>query len=400
MAETRLADKEMDRFSAEILRALLAEQNEIAISFFMPTYRMGADIQQNTVRLKNLLDETKRKLSQRGYEPEAIQRLLTPVHNLQQDRYYWQHQSDGLALFLNSENLWSHRLPLTFDEIVVVGERFYVKPLLPMLNSDGTFYILALDQGGVQLLQGTRYSVGEMDLGEDIPQSLQEALQYDDIESHLQFHTRTGRAHEGGERGAMFHGQGASSDEASDKEYIVRFFRALDNGVRDLIEESQAPLLLAGVEYLRGLYRQVNRYEPLMANDIDSHPHDLSTEALHQRAWEIVSPYFAETRQKASDVYKHLRGTADPRAASDIETIVPAAYFQRVDTLFVAEEHQIWGAFDADQNAVTLHDTAQTDSEDLLDFAAVHTLLNGGSVYAISADEMPDSASAAAVFRY
>jgi hypothetical protein len=34
------------------------------------------------------------------------------------------------------------------------------------------------------------------------------------------------------------------------------------------------------------------------------------------------------------------------------------------------------------------------------DFAAVHTYLNGGTVYALKPKEMPDETSLAAVFRY
>jgi len=42
---------------------------------------------------------------------------------------------------------------------VVVSDRFHLKPLLPLLTGDGRFYILALSQNQVRLLQGTRYSV-------------------------------------------------------------------------------------------------------------------------------------------------------------------------------------------------------------------------------------------------
>jgi hypothetical protein len=42
---------------------------------------------------------------------------------------------------------------------VVVTDRFHIKPLLPLLSGDGRFYVLALSQSEVRLLQGTRYSV-------------------------------------------------------------------------------------------------------------------------------------------------------------------------------------------------------------------------------------------------
>jgi hypothetical protein len=47
-----------------------------------------------------------------------------------------------------------------------------------------------------------------------------------------------------------------------------------------------------------------------------------------------------------------------------------------------------------------LRDEPQPGDEDLLDSAAVHTFLNGGTVYAVEPVEVPDEATLAAVFRY
>ncbi|RPJ11944.1 MAG: hypothetical protein EHM37_10145 [Deltaproteobacteria bacterium] len=44
---------------------------------------------------------------------------------------------------------------MAFKELAVVSHRFHVKPLLPVLTSDGTFYILALSQNQLRLLEGT-----------------------------------------------------------------------------------------------------------------------------------------------------------------------------------------------------------------------------------------------------
>jgi len=68
--------------------------------------------------------------------------------------------------------------------------------------------------------------------------------------------------------------------------------------------------------------------------------------------------------------------------------------------LFVAVGLQQWGAFDPDANEVRWHQEIEPGDEDLLDLAAVHTLGNGGSVYAVEPEKAPDDALLAAVFRY
>jgi hypothetical protein len=80
--------------------------------------------------------------------------------------------------------------------------------------------------------------------------------------------------------------------------------------------------------------------------------------------------------------------------------VVPATVDGRVDTLFVASGVRRWGRFDADERKVERHGEQTTESEDLLDFAAVHTYMNGGTVYAVDPDEVPGGKDLAAVMRY
>jgi hypothetical protein len=68
--------------------------------------------------------------------------------------------------------------------------------------------------------------------------------------------------------------------------------------------------------------------------------------------------------------------------------------------LFVAVGIQRWGTFDPESGQISLHQEVQPGDEDLLDFAAIHTILNGGVVFAVAPEQMPDKANVAAVFRY
>jgi Bacterial archaeo-eukaryotic release factor family 7 len=404
--EKPLVDKQMDLFTKQSLLALATEREGPCVSLYMPTERRGPDTQQGPIRLKNLLGQVETELAALGQRTPAIQQLLAPAQALVNNNLFWQYQSDGLALLLAPGMIETYRLPLQLDETVVVNDRFYLKPLLAMLSSDDTFYLLALRQGGVRLLQGSRFSLAEIELGDDVPTTLAEALKYDDFEEHLRFHIAsrpsTGSSRGAPDRGAaMYHGQGGAGDDANTKEQIVRFFRALDNGVRDLLTGSQQPpLVLAGIDYLRGLYRQVNQYNTLLDEEVVNDPEALTTQELHQRAWAIVEPLFTQARQDALATYHHLAGSGDARAAQSIEAIASAAYFQRVDTLLMPHTLVQWGTFDAEANQVDLHPDRQPGDQDLIDFAALHTLLNGGAVYLLNSPDLPAGAQLAAILRY
>lgn len=394
----------MDILSRDELRELLEHRFDACVSIYMPTERFGAETQQNPIRLKNLLSQAEEQLIDSGWRVPQAEKLLKPAVELQQNRAEWQSMGDGLALFIGPDTYYSYRVPLRFEELVVVSDRFHIKPLLPLLSGDGRFYILALSLGNVRVLQGSQYSANEIVL-EDAPDSLAEVLQYDEFEETLQFHTSTGqrvqRGGGGGDRAAVFHGQGTGTDEAKEKENIMRFLRALDTGVRELISGGeQMPLVLAGVDHLRGLYRDANHYPYLVDDGIDGNPENMPVSELHEKGWQIAQPIFQQEQEDAAARYQELAGTGSERVSNRVEDIVAAAYFERVETLFVDVGRQYWGTFDRETGDVEFHDEHKPGDLDLLDYASAHTLTNGGTVYAVGSDAMPTDAAAAAVFRY
>jgi hypothetical protein len=299
------------------------------------------------------------------------------------------------VIFLSADTSRHYRLPVGFEELLVVAERFHIKPLLPLLSGDGRFYVLAISQNEVRLLQATRYSVDEVDL-EGVPTSLAVALRFDDPEKRLQFHTATRTPGSKGGRPAMFHGHGVSVNDA--KTDLLRYFHKVDAGLCELLRGEQVPLVLAGVDYLLPLYQEANTYPHLVGEGIAGNPEDISAKELHRQAWAIVQPHFLLTQEEAAARYNQLVDTE--QASSELERIVPAAYHARVDTLFVALGVERWGTFDLKSNTIRLQERTEAGADDLLDFAAVETLLNGGTVYALDQDQMPGGAPLAAVFRY
>ena len=152
------------------------------------------------------------------------------------------------------------------------------------------------------------------------------------------------------------------------------------------------------MEYLFSLYREANTYQHLVAEGITGNPENLKPEELKLQAWKIVEPLFLQEQQSAIDHYKEL--TATGLTSTDIKEAVPAAYYGRFEQLFVAVCVQQGGSFDPDKNTIDLHSEGELGDEDLLDSAAIKTILNGGTVYAVEPGNVPDEALLAAVFRY
>ncbi len=402
----------MSLLKREELEALIRNQDGLRLSIYMPTHPTGREIQQDPIRLKNALDKAEQQFLEAGLREPEIEALLEAGYQLVQNDFFWQHQSDGLALFLAQDITRDYRVPLSFEKLVVVADRFHIKPLISLLSHDGQFYLLALNQDEAQLFLGSQHNIREIE-EEEIPEDLADILHSEDFERHLQFHSSTrvpgvpqerpahpahaSQAEVTAERPGAFHGQGGG--ERDFKAELLRDFHHLDDALSQFLAGEEIPLVLAGVEYLLPLYEEANSYPHMVEESIKKNPQALSLEDLHQAAWEILEPRFEEDLEEALGVYKHL-ATEDGTTSVALEAIVPGAYDRRIDTLFVASGIQQWGKFDPEARTVKVHDIAQPEDEDLLDFAAAHTLLNGGTVYVVSPEVMPAPAPMAAVFRF
>ncbi len=340
--------------------------------------------------MKNLLVESESKLQDAGMDQRDIGPMLAPAYELLDNERFWRHQSQGLALFITPSTFRMYRLPLEFESLAVVTQPFHLKPLLSLFFENRYFYILALSQNQVRLFQATRYHITEVPL-EGVPTSLEEALKYDDPEVQLNFHNVSGD-------GSIptYHGHGV--DTTYGKEGIQRFFEKVHRGLHDYLNQEDAPLVLASVEYLQPIYREINTYPHLMDAGIDGNPDAAQPDELRQQAWSIVSSLIEKSHQEAITQFHNMKGTN--KASDQLDQLVAAAVRGQVEVLFTTANSHCWGQFDPATGTIERHDQPQPQDQDLLDMAAVKTYLQGGQVYVLGKEDMPTKAPAAAVYRY
>ncbi|MDQ2693338.1 MAG: hypothetical protein M3Y68_14975 [Chloroflexota bacterium] len=385
----------MDILNPADLKKLIEQQGKWCISVYMPTHRMGREQQQDPIRLKNLLAEAETKLLANGIRRPEVQKLMDPAEQLLWNRGFWQHQSNGLAIFLANDFSSIYRLPAEFEELLVIANSFHIKPLLPLLGRVGTFYILALSMNNVRLFQGTPDTISEITL--NFPTSMEEALWMDDPEKHLNLHASKRSMPATGGGAPVFHGHNISDE---DKTNILRFFKTVNQGLNDLIEDKNRPMVLAGVDYLLPIYREASTYQNILEDSISGNPDREHLKELHEEARNIARPLFEESQKKAYEKFEQLHGQQSDLAAKDLETAVKAAQFGQVETLFVPLGTQIWGRFDAEQNRVIRASEPGAEFEDLLDFAAAETILNSGQVFAVPREQLPGDGDLAVILRY
>jgi hypothetical protein len=259
-------------------------------------------------------------------------------------------------------------------ESVTVTNHFYIKPLIPALQAERPFYVLALSQKHIRLLHCTEHSSEEVELPASVP-------------------TNAGN---GGVNGAVF---STTPDDENHLEHLDHFYKHVSEGVAAFLRErgDDSPLVIAGVDYEIACFRRVNVCPNLVQEAVHGAPDGLKGGELHKRALEAVRSFFETPFRTALSRYE---AAGEKRSSSTVKDIVRAAFDGRVLDLVLAAGAQYMGTFDDQTRDVKGHKQSLPGDEDLLNVAALQTLLHAGQVFIVPANQIPHGAPAIAVYRY
>ena len=377
--------------------ASLAELTSFAgrpcLSLYQATHRRHPDNQQDPMRFRHLVKALETSLRQQ-HAAGAIKDLLEPFEALAQDRDFWNHTQDGLAV-LGAPGLFRvFLLQRPFTELAVVADSFHTKPLRQCLQSTGRYQVLALSRDRVQLFEGDRYALGAVALAAGVPQTMAAALGDERTEPHSTVSSYGGL---GGGHSAMHHGQGGRKDEIDGD--AERFFRAVDRAVLEHHSRpSGLPLMLAALPEHHHLFREVSHNPFLMVSGLMVDPQGLTPEDLCKRAWDVAAPRQAAQQAAWRDAY--AAAFAKGMGSDDVSQVAHAAVAGRVATLLIEAERELPGRVDGSTGRI---DPAELDNprvDDVLDDLAALVERMGGEVHVLSAEHMPCRSGAAASFRH
>ncbi len=364
------------------------------VSLLAPTHRFGADVEVDRLAWKNVVSGAEDALAERAMRRPEITDLLAPARALQHDGLAWQHMGDGLAMYLRPGWHRTLRVPIALPELVSVGDRFLLGPLLPMVSGDEHFLVLALSQRSLRLFEGSRQRIAQVELA-GVPTDLRDVVAPPEPRSDTMARPATSG---GGTSGrAVFYGHGAA-DEDYRKDDLVSFLREVADGLHRVLAGKTAPLVLVGLEDLVATYREVNGYRNLVGTAITSNADEMSADDLHRSAWSVVERRVDAARDQAVSVFRQLQGTQ--RVSGDPEVVRQAAHEGRVETLFMTADPWCWRQDETGQLRVVEMGRAGPFAEcERLDATAVDTLRTGGRVHATPSQVVAGS-DVAAVFRY
>lgn len=368
----------------EVLK-LAKQHNPISVSMFIPTHRGGEETLegQDKLKLKTQLKEVKTKLKAKDLSDRDIEEFVKPVNELIEDSSFWRHQSDGLAIFLSDNTFEKFTVPVYFEEFNYVSNEFYLKPLMPLFNGNGMFYLLTLKADSINFYEGTRYSITEIETPDDVPSRLEDVVGYDYEQKNLQFRSQK----QGNMETGMYHGSGEGKAEELNE--MKRYFRAVNDGILKMLHDDQTPpLVVCSLDYHFPIYKEVNTYQNLFPEHVSGNPEDKDIHTLHEEAWDLLHPHFEKTQKEKLDLYAENIGTG--KASADVNSIIRAAIEGRIDTLFVQSGIELFGNHDTSTQKTDLQEEATSGNISLLNLIAVKVFKKGGDVYLMEENDIPD----------
>ena len=383
-------------FTREQLHELMQIRQFPCLSFYLPVEKVGADTRVGAKVLRKMIKNAEGTLKEKGVRTPQVDKLLAPVYPLLEDALFWENQNLGLALFVNDQGMTQHRLPIRFAEALQVSDRFLVRPLLSMVGQDGRYAMLALGLADTRLYRCTRYSMIEGSMTPH-PESLKAVLDTYSVEKQMQHHSGSSITR-GGSAGTVFHGFDSMKD--SEKDRIREYFRKVDQSLKESLTDDQMPVVLVCVDYLAPLFRSVSKDPRIQLLHVSGSPDTIRRDVLLQKGWDIVRPIFEKEKIKAMAALDKAMGTG--KVTQDIRKVLMATQNGQVEYLFLQQDKQIIGSVNRQtgQSAVPSAEPMHESEEELLDFAAMRVMSQGGKVFVLTTAEMPVKSDCIGLLRY
>ena len=274
--------------------------------------------------------------------------------------------------------------------------------MLPVVDATGWFWLLTITAGRSRLLRGSRWMIGESE-GIDLPQGVEEL--YNETVFQEQHYTRPDARPQRSGVGGLSHAQsfGAAPEDLR-KGLLLQYLRRIAGIVEPVLKRDPAPLILAAQPEIQGNFREMASWKELLPEGLQDNPDAMSDDQLREKAWALLDPARDKSRGDAigppqrTDRHRQRQGRHDAGGDRQGGARGPCR------AVFLLPGRPVGGrlieAGDQAGDRIVAHDEKAEDDDDLLNYAAVMTLRQGGDVTLVEPAQLPPPGLAAAILRY
>lgn len=381
-AVPELTKLEKIEFLTAELDVLISENEEAGhrCSIYLPTGVVRNEISESRLHFNRAVGDMAKVAGAAGWGEieSSIERHLGYWGQEESELSdFWQNQSGGLAVFVDESSARIVQVPKAFTPNAFLSSRWYLTPLMELAANADCFWVLSLSLNEVSLFRGSRLGFREVGFGEG---------------SHSFEDSATALHRSSGDDPELI-------DARPDKENLKHWFEEIDGLLQPVLGNDTSPLLLAGVDYYLPLFREVCHYPHLSQSVLSGNPEHLEKATLHEKAAEILSPEFEDSRKRELMRIRTLAG--GDLVESELAGVLAAAWEGRVGALVAPSDGICWGRYDfSAPNTVTRLELHDPNGMDLYQLAAERVLQMGGEVFYLESARMPLGRLICAELRY
>ncbi len=348
----------------DTIKRLAAVEDPWAVSLYVPKEEEGDMFAYDELQVKKLVNEVDKLMETRDMPPsqrQAFQGRLDAL--LARPHFFNRYQAGTLAIFVSPSRLEAVDVPLQLDEFVYLGEEFYLRPIVALLNDLERYLVLAVGPESVYLYEGTSSNLTQ-------------------LANLTPFSDETGTPEK--------LGQIDGTDSAAPPLHVKSYLQKVDDRLRQTVADAEAPLIIAGTEWLVGAYRQLSRYGNILPKGIPFQAQKDDRKALVNRAKPLVEEYMRECKaaKRRDFIQEMLKGNA----SISLIDILAAAVEGQVANLYLDRDEDSAGVFKPAIKFAKVGETKESGGDTaLFNLAAIKTFLRGGSVYDLPRKDLPDT---------
>jgi hypothetical protein len=360
----------MNKITKRELEKIKAIQTYPSVSILFPTHRQHPENKQDSIRIRNLVNEAKNRLL-KEFSNRDIKDLLSNLDEIV-NKIDYNYTLDGMAIYISNEHSFRYDLHFPVKERVQIDKSFAIRDIVFGINRSEMYYTIMISEKETKLFSCVRNNLDE-NKSEYFP--FQNTLYLTDTSD-----TSNDRIHPNLERS---------------KNYL----REIDKRIK-IINEDESNLLIAGSERTISMFKDISTQKNLIKAEVRGGYEKINEKDFADLVWEEMKK---SNREKRELVLEELNTAVKTnKYATGIDEVWKCTIEGRGKTLLTEINYQYPAT--VDEKGLNLIQTNIDNGEEVIDDAIdliIEKIIDkGGKVVFFDNDQLNNYNKIALILRY